>query len=234
MRALIVVMALTLCASSSAEEKKKAPPPANNFDDLFGAPPPKTNLDAMKKATDGMGAKTSADGLAAKVGTIENGDAAVQLLNVFAAEHINQDKKLGCQPAGRDKKRVVEWSFDELPQKGQPFEVCLTLASKAGREMNMSIAIVDARNQRVAKAEDVIDFRGRSKVDHVLEYPAPMFKLPGQYFYVVDLDGKEAGRMPIFTVKVETESKSSGALGSGPSDAPTAPVTAKEPDEPTK
>ena len=90
----------------------------------------------------------------------------------------------------------------------------------------MSVAIVDSRNQRVAKGEDVIDFRGRPKMDHVLAYPAPVFKMAGQYFYVVDLDGKEVGRMPIFVLTVKGDS-TSGVPGNAPSDAP---ATAKEPD----
>lgn len=225
--ALLVVAVAVLAFPALADEKKKPKEDKGNFDDLFGAPPPKANMDAMKKATEGMKNKAGADGLAAKVGTIDN-DAGVQLLNVFAAETVAQDKKLGCQPGGRDKKKVVEWTFDEVPAKGLPFEVCLTLASTAGREMNMSVAIVDARNQRVAKAEDVIDFRGRPKMDHVLAYPAPVFKLAGQYFYVVDLDGKEVGRLPIFVLTVKGDS--SGVPGAIGSDVPTAPVTAKEPD----
>jgi len=243
MRAHLLTLALTVAAagalSSTAAfaDDKKAPPPAKggdkNFDDLFGAPPAKggnNNLDAMKKATDGMGAKTTkGSGLDAKLGSIDN-DAPVTLLNVFAAEHIVQDKKMGCQAGGTTKKKVVEWDFDDVPAKGKNFEVCLTLTSQAGREMNMHIAIVDSRNVRIANAEDVIDFRGRQKIDHVLEYPAPMFKSAGQYFYVVDLDGKEIGRLPIFVVKVQQGSATSGDPGHIAPEAKDAPITAKEPD----
>jgi len=213
---------LLLAGPALAGEKKKDNAP--DFNDLFGAPPAKGGgLDAMKKATEGVGTKTGGSDLAPKVGAIDN-DAPVQLLNVFAAERIMQDKKLGCQPGTKDKKKVTEWQFDDVPAKGQPFAVCLTLASAAGREMNMSISIVDSRSQRVAKAEDVVDFRGRPKVDHVLEYPAPTFKMAGQHFYVVDLDGKEVGRLPLFMVKVDAST--SGVNGSTPPDAPVAPVTA--------
>lgn len=232
MRAVVVVAALALALvalPSLAEEKKKKD--TGNFDDLFGAPPAKNsgNLDAMKKATEGVTTKSSGTGLQSKVGTIDN-EAGVQLLNVFAAEVVAQEKKLGCQPGGRDKKKIGFWSFDETPAKGSPFEVCLTLASKSGREMNMSVQIVDSRNQRVAKAEDVIDFRGRPKIDHVLAYPAPLFKLPGQYFYVVDLDGKEAGRLPLFVVNVEGATSGVSGHSGTPEPGKDQPVTAKEPD----
>jgi len=162
----------------------------------------------------------------------------VQLLKVFAAERINQDKKLGCQPGGRDKKKLVDWTFDEVPAKANVgFEVCLTLTSKAGREMNMNVAIVDARNQRVAKASDVIDFRSRPKIDHVLEFPPPVFKGAGQHFYVVDLDGKEVGRLPLFVVNLEG-APASAATPSPASGTATPPppaegkITDKEPDAP--
>lgn len=231
MRAVVVALALAfvlVSLPSLAEDKKKKDP---NFDDLFGAPPAKGsgNLDAMKKATEGVTTKTGSTGLQSKVGTIDN-EAGVQLLNAFAAEVITQDKKLGCQAGGRDKKKIGFWSFDETPAKGSPFEVCLTLASKSGREMNMSVQIVDSRNQRVAKAEDVIDFRGRPKIDHVLAYPAPLFKLPGQYFYVVDLDGKEAGRLPLFVVNVEGSTSGVPGNSATPEPGKDQPVTAKEPD----
>lgn len=218
----LLVTALVALPALAADDKGGKKKQDVNIDDLFGAPPPKQNLDAMKKATEGVNTKAkTGTGLDAKVGTVDN-DAGVQLLNVFAAETITQDKKLGCQAGGRDKKKIGFWTFDEVPSKGQPFEVCLTLASKAGREMNMSVAVVDSRNQRIAKAEDVVDFRGRPKIDHVLAYPAPLFKLAGQYFYVVDLDGKEVGRLPLFTVKLDGDASASAP-------ASDAPVTAADP-----
>jgi hypothetical protein len=204
MRRVSLLLAAALVAAPALADDKKKSKDQGNFDDLFGAPPAApSGVDAMKKATEGVGAKTVGDGLAPKVGSVDN-DAGVTFLNVFAAEKIITDKKLGCQPGGRSKTKVSNWSFDEIPAKAnQGFEVCLTMHSKAGREMNMSVAIVDTRNQKVAKAEDVVDFRGRVKIDHVLEYPAPLFKSAGQYFYVIDLDGKEVARMPLFAVKLD-------------------------------
>ena len=66
----------------------------------------------------------------------------------------------------------------------------------------MSVAIVDPRNLRVARAEDVVDFSGRAgRIEHVLEFPETTFKTAGQYFYLVEMDGKEIGRLPIFEVR---------------------------------
>jgi hypothetical protein len=84
--------------------------------------------------------------------------------------------------------------------------------------MSMRLTVIDPRGSRVNNAESNINFAGRpGKIDHIMSFPAPIFKTPGQYFYVIDLDGKEAGRIPLFTVKVEGET--SGSQGSGgPSD----------------
>lgn len=227
---LLAALMVTSAAAEEKKDKKKGADPGN-FDDLFGTPPPKNNLDEMKKATEGVGNKAGSGGLAPKEDAADP-NAGVQLLKVFAAEKITQDKKLGCQPGGRDKKKIVDWTFDEVPAKANVgFEVCLTLASAAGREMNMNVAIVDSRNQRVAKASDVIDFRGRPKIDHVLEYPAPVFKNAGQHFYVVDLDGKEVGRLPIFVVNLEGAPAAAPAPGAAPA-AGEGKITDKEPDAP--
>src|SRR5262245_38832501 len=118
----VVLAALTaavVASTPAVADEKKGKKNAPTVDDLFGPSNSKgSGLDAMKKATEGMGtSKSKGDGLAAKVGTIDN-EAGVQLLGVFAAERISQDKKMGCQPGGRDKKKVVEWTFNDLPSKG--------------------------------------------------------------------------------------------------------------------
>ncbi|MBI1947065.1 MAG: hypothetical protein HYS27_15315 [Deltaproteobacteria bacterium] len=233
--ALVLALGAAPALADEKKDKGKGKDPGN-FDDLFGAPPPKNNLEEMKKATEGVGNKSSGTGLAPKEDETDP-NAGVQLLKVFAAERINQDKKLGCTPGGRDKKKLVDWTFDEVPAKANVgFEVCLTLASKAGREMNMNVAIVDARNQRVAKASDVIDFRSRPKIDHVLEFPPPLFKNAGQHFYVVDLDGKEVGRLPLFMVNLEGAAAPAPAQGATPATGTPPPtegkITDKEPDAP--
>ena len=171
----------------------------------------------MKQATEGVGAGKKGDALAPK-GAAVSDDAPVQLLSAFAAQHIEIDRTRGCHAAGKEKRKITSWTFDEVPARGVPFEVCLALASKAGREMQMTVAIVDMRNQRVARAEDVIDFRGKPRIDHVLAFPAPTFKSTGQHFYVVDLDGKEVGRLPLFVVAAE------GGDGSVPALVPAASV----------
>ena len=207
-RSLFVLLAVcALALPALADEKKK--PKADADVDAFFDPPKDSNkgtsLEDLNKASAGVATKVKKTGMAPKGGTIDN-DAPVNLHAAFAAQKIVMDKKLGCQPGGRDRKKLTFFTFDELPQNGVPFEVCVTVSSKVGREMSMSVAVVDPRNARVVKAEDVIDFRGRpGRMDHVLEFPAPLFKAAGAYQYVIELDGKEVGRLPLFTVKVDTE-----------------------------
>jgi hypothetical protein len=243
MRALhVVVVALGVAflfagAANADDKKKKDDKGATNFDDLFGSAPQKpSSLDAMKKASDGVGAKTgSNNGLAAKTGTVDD-NAAVTLMNVFAAEHILHDDKKGCQ--SKDKIKIAEWTFDDTPARGKPFEVCLTVASQIGREVRIDTAVVDSRNGRIATGSgDMLNFSGHTKVDSILAFPAPMFNMPGQYFYVVDVDGKEAGRLPLFVVKtgggeaapVKASTGDASHKGGAAKDAP---LTAKEPDAP--
>lgn len=205
--ALAAAVALVATPSLADDKDKKKPKADASVDAFFDTPKTttSTSMDALNKATAGVANKATKDGMAPKVAD-SNEEAGVTLYGAFAAQKIVMDKKLGCQPGGKDKKKLTFFDFDDLPQAGVPFEVCLTLASKAGREMSMSVAIVDPRNARIVKAEDVVDFRGRStRMDHVLEFPAPLFKVAGAYSYVVELDGKEVGRLPLFEVKIVEE-----------------------------
>jgi hypothetical protein len=193
--------ALSLVASSAAADGKKAEP---SVDDLFGTPPASSSIDKLKKAADKDKSATNGNALAPKETSIDEA-ATVILHAAFAAEKIAIDKKLGCQPVGKNKKKILEWTFNEVPQTGVPFSVCLTIQSKIGRQMTMSVAVVDPRNNKIVRGEDTIDFSGRAmKIDHILDYPVPMFSIPGEYTYVVTLDGKEVGRLPLFVVKSDS------------------------------
>jgi hypothetical protein len=189
---------------AGAKEDAKGDSAVDAFFDDPGTVKKKSNLDALHEAAKDM-AHTKKKGLAPKAAVVDD-EAKVQFFSAFAAQKIVIDKKLGCQVAGRDKKKLTYFAFDEVPAEGVPFSVCLTMQSKAGREMAMSVSIVDPRNSRVVKAEDVVDFRGRTqRMDHILDFPAPVFKLVGPYQYVVELDGKEVARLPIFEVKIDSE-----------------------------
>lgn len=202
----LVALALTLAAANAraGDKQSKSSKKDSAVDAFFDEPttPKKNAMDALQKAA-GDVVHTEKKDLAPKTAVVDD-DAKVQFFQVFAAEKMVIDKKLGCQPAGRDKKKLTFFSFDELPAEGVPMSVCVTMQSKSGREMAISVAIVDPRNARVARAEDVVDFRNRAgRIDHVLDFPAPIFKVAGPYQYLIEMDGKEVARLPIFDVRIE-------------------------------
>jgi hypothetical protein len=203
----VLGLGVTLATSAAADDKgKKGKKPDAAVDAFFDEPttPKKSSLDALTEASKGVVNKEQKT-LAPKTTTIDD-EAKIQFFSVFAAERIVMDKKLGCQPAGPEKKKLTYFSFDEVPAEGVPMSVCLTMQSKVGRSMAISVAIVDPRNARVVKAEDVVDFAGRTgRVDHVLDFPAPVFKVAGPYQYLIEMDGKEVARLPIFDVRVEAQ-----------------------------
>jgi hypothetical protein len=210
LRLAVVGLLLTLATSAAADDKgdkgKKDKKPDAAVDAFFDEPttPKKSSLDALTEASKGVVNKEQKT-LAPKATTVDD-EAKIQFFSVFAAEKIVMDKKLGCQPAGPEKKKLTFFSFDEVPAEGVPMSVCLTMQSKVGRSMAISVAIVDPRNARVVKAEDVVDFAGRTgRIDHVLDFPAPVFKVAGPYQYLVEMDGKEVARLPIFDVRVEAQ-----------------------------
>ena len=202
----MMALALTLAAASARADDKqsKSTKKDSAVDAFFDEPttPKKNAMDALQKAA-GDVVRTEKKDLAPKAAVVDD-DAKVQFFQVFAAEKMVIDKKLGCQPAGRDKKKLTFFSFDEVPAEGVPMSVCVTMQSKSGREMAISVAIVDPRNARVARADDVVDFRSRAgRIDHVLDFPAPIFKVAGPYLYLIEMDGKEVARLPIFDVRIE-------------------------------
>ena len=209
-RSLLLALSVVIAAgAASADEprgkkKKDAPAADSAVDAFFGSEPTtpkKSSLDALQDASKGVAA-TEKKGLQAKDAVVDD-DTNITVHGAFAAEKIIIDKKIGCQPA-KGLTKLSYFAFDEVPSEGVPMAVCITLSSKAGREMAMTISIVDPRKSRVAKAESVVDFRGRpGKVDHIVDFSAPYFKIAGPYKYVVEMDGKEVARLPLFDVRVE-------------------------------
>ena len=185
-------------AASKAKpaEKKEA-----NVDELFDTPKAGSSLNDVKKMSEGISTTEKAGDLAPKTVTTKPGDGKVTLVSVFAAEQIVVAKR-GCVPGGRDRRKLSELSFDALPSKTPPLQVCLTLSSAANREMRLSTQIVDPRGIRAGKAESMVDFRDKASVDVILEFPAMPIKMEGPYQYVVQLDADEAGRLQLFKVRV--------------------------------
>ena len=76
------------------------------------------------------------------------------------------------------------------------------MKSKIGREVRVTTRIVDAKGRRVGVGNDVLDFRGKPVLHHILDFPPLTFREQGKHFYVIELDGKKAKKLPLFEVKL--------------------------------
>lgn len=176
------------------------------FGDLFGDSlnSEGSSIDKLRDTTKDIKVKSKNDALAPKSAET-GGDGKIELVKAFAASRIRVHPKRGCEPTDRRKTKLRQLTFNELPIKGPAYAVCLRLNSAVGREVRLTTAIVDARNRKIARAESVVSFRGKRSVDHVMEFPAATYRLEGQYEYLVEVEGEEAGRLPLLVVKVSDD-----------------------------
>lgn len=206
--ALPVALALVVGGAALADDDNKggkktdAKEEAPSLNDLFGDTlSTGSSVKDLEAATQGLEGKTSGGGLRPKT-EIADPDASVSFLSAFAAERIVITKKEGCIPGDAMRTKVVSIEIDQLPGPSPKFSTCVSMASKAGRQMRLTAAIVDARNRRVAKAEGVVDFTGKPRLDYVLDFPPVPFRMAGPHLLVIDLEGKPAAKLPLFEVKV--------------------------------
>jgi hypothetical protein len=199
----VAALAVVVSAPSRADEPKKEPK-GDPFGDLFGETKQGSGMSDLKAATGEIDGKSKNEALAPREAVVDD-NAGVELVRVFAAERIVIHRERGCEPADRQKTKLKFLAFSDVPTKGPPYSVCVTLKSRAGREMRIATSIVDPKNHRVARSESVVSFRGKTTIDHVMEFPSIEYKFSGPYQYVVDIDGKEAGRMPLIEVRVDAQ-----------------------------
>jgi hypothetical protein len=203
--AVVIALAALPASLSLADEPKKDPKKdakADPFGDLFGETKEGPGMTDLKAATGEIDANAKSKGLTPREAIVDE-NAGVELVRVFAAERIVIHRERGCEPGDREKTKLKFIEFSEVPTKGPSYSVCVTLKSRAGREMRIATSIVDPKNHRVARSESVVSFRGKTTIDHVMEFPVVEYKLAGPYQYVVDIDGKEAGRMPLLEIRVD-------------------------------
>lgn len=199
-RVALVVALLSTTALADEKKSKDADP----FADLFGESKQGSDVRDLKAVTGAIDGKGKSDALAPREAIVDE-TAGVELVRAFAAERIVVHKERGCEPGDKAKTKLKFITFSEVPVKGPPYAVCVTLKSKAGREMRIATSIVDPKNHRVARSESVVSFRGKTTIDHVMEFPSVDYKIAGPYLYVVDIDGKEAGRLPLIDIRVEPD-----------------------------
>lgn len=197
-----VLGALALASTAGADEKKKGDDP---FADLFGdSLKSDKKQEDLKAVTGQVKADTSTGGLKVKEVESKGGDK-IELVRVFAAQKIRIHPKRGCEPADRQKTRVRELTFNEVPITGPAYAVCLTMRSGLSRPVRMTTFIVDPRKKKIGRAETSIDFRGKPQVDHVMEFPALRYDLPGKYEYWVEVEGKKVGGLYLLDVIVDDQ-----------------------------
>lgn len=189
---------LWLGASSSARAADDAPT-LPDMTDLFGDTlAPSTDMKELEEATANIPVKRET-GLSVK-SEVTAPDVSVHLLEAFAAAKIVNAPKEGCIPADALRTIVKKVELDRFPGQSTPFSVCMKLRSRAHRAMQVAAFIVDARQRRVAKLSDRIDFTSHEHIDFILDFPAVPFRMEGPHELVVETEGKEAGRAPLLTV----------------------------------
>lgn len=205
---LALLLGVTLSVPALAQDKgKKGKGEGDPFADLFGDS--LGGSEGLGDLTKGVKHKDSG-GLKPKASAYKD-KATIELQKVFAARWIKMHRSRGCVPADRNRTKIVQIDVDDLPARTPPLAVCLTIGSDAHREVRISTAIVSPKNRRIAKAESVIDFRGKPVLDHIMQFPEIEFRRTGQYFYRVEIDGELAGKMPLFTVAGERERAAAAA-----------------------
>lgn len=208
MRSLACLLAtLGACLATPAFAEEGASPggeleQAPSLDSLFGdSLAPNPPLEDLRAVTEGLASKRRTGGLQVKT-DIAAPDASVAFLEAFAAARIIMSPKEGCVPANPERRKVTRVGLNKVPGQGPAFSICLKLSSKVGRQMRLTAAIVDARNRRVAKSEGVVDFGGKERLDYVLDFSPVPFRMEGPHQLAIELEGKEAARLPLFEVKV--------------------------------
>lgn len=198
----LLLLVLGVAAASALAEEPKKKGDDDPFGDLFGDSLGGSDKGAgdLKDLTKDVHKEDHKKGLKPKSVEIKD-KATISLVRVFAAERIRMHPKRGCEPADRDRTKVTEMTVEDVPSPIPPFAVCLTLSADAYREMRITTTVVSPKNRKIGRAESVVDFRGKPTVDHIMTFPSLEVKQTGQYFYAVDIDGKPAGRLPLFEVK---------------------------------
>ena len=176
------------------------------FGDLFGEDDNESDevnaLDNLRRATQSIDKAKTGNTLVPKEAE-KNTRASYHSAMAFAADRIYVHPKKGCQAAGRKKKKVGELRYERLPVEGPPLVVCLQLKSNVNRKVSVSLSITDPRRKKVSFARSTLNFTGQESVEHIMEYPPSVYRNPGQYEYVIDVEGKTIARVPLYKVIID-------------------------------
>lgn len=178
------------------------------FGDLFGdseeSSPDSDPINALRRATQSIDKTKQGKTLVPKDAAVKT-KASYSTMSAFAANRIYIHPKKGCQPAGPKKKKISILRYERLPVEGPPMVVCLQLKSNVGRKVSVALSITDARRKKVSFARSTLDFTKKEFVEHIIEYPPSVFKNPGQYEYVIDVEGETIARLPLYKVIIDDD-----------------------------
>ena len=195
--ALLFLWMSTVPVAVSAEESADA-----SLDALFGDALEDTSTKGdFKAAADALKSVPPESAALSVKSEFQAPDHRAELVHAFAAQRVLLSTQKGCVSSLPKGETIGFVELRKLPGASQSFAVCLRIKSEIGRPMSMAVALVDSKNRRIARAKGQIDFTQSPQRDHALQFPSVRFRMYGQHFLVLDLEGKEVGRLPLFDVR---------------------------------
>lgn len=195
--ALLGLWVSGISVPAAAEDPEEA-----NLDALFGDALAGTGAGGdFKAAAEALESVPEASSTLLVKSEFEAPDHRAELVHAFAAQRVLLSTKKGCVSSMPDGETIAFVELRKLPGASQAFAVCLRIKSEIGRPMRLAVAIVDPKNRRIARAKGDVDFSQASEKDHALQFPPVNFRMYGKHFLVLDLEGKEVGRLPLFDVR---------------------------------
>lgn len=201
------LLLLATTAPAFAAEKKKKKGGSEESQDLFDALDlggDTGGLGDLKQATKGVGPADARKDESLQIRQKkERGDGKITVHRVFAAPKISMvNKKCVAKP-----KRVEFFVTGDFPFKVDGFSVCAQMSGGRARAMPMSVLITTGRGKKIGHAESVVDFSGKTMIDHTIDFPPLEFPEAGVYRYVIDIEGNRVANMPLFEVRPEDASQ---------------------------
>lgn len=201
-----LLCSMLVCAIADASPPNDNETENANLDSLFGDALTGTNASGdFKAATDALQSVPGTPTSLRVKSEFEAPDQNAELVHVFAAQRVLLSTQKGCISALPNGETIGFVELRKLPDTSQAFAVCMRVKSQIGRWMNLAVAIVDPKNRRVARAKGNIDFSASTERDHALQFPPVPFRMYGAHHLVLDLDGKEVGRLPLLDVRPPVE-----------------------------
>ncbi|MEW5849417.1 MAG: hypothetical protein AB2A00_11420 [Myxococcota bacterium] len=188
-------------APGKKDKPKKADPTAADFLGDFGTTPEKKSQDDLGNAVQGVKSQGAGTNDLAPKAALQDRNASVTMSRVFASAKIAMGSD-GCVPP-KPGTEVKSLEAPDFPYIVDPFGVCARLESNRGRTLQVTFKIVTPKGRLVGSSEEVVDFTGKSQVDHIVDYPELTFPVPGMYFYRLEVEGVTVAQHELFEIKAK-------------------------------